>query len=237
MLMKKSLKGYSYLSFKTILPVITVLIILLPSCINTRKIDKWVAREYVDLPSASKKKVDFLTIHSKLPEMGNKISATERESQKFLPLLFYWEWQYKNRCFINPQIPEVNFTKTITSQANKELKEKLNGRRVELTIEKLPDNFLFRKKGSLIFLVVYYVTSDKFAIDASLNNMEISFKVFDPENKPERDGKISIENQDKGVDFKFYQSLKKRTGRYLNDYDDNITAMSKQVLEKLIAEL
>ncbi len=67
--------------------------------------------------------------------------------------------------------------------------------------------------------------------------MVISYKVFGNDNSEIKTGTITIPNTDKGVSLKAYQSIKKMTWRYLEDYDANIISLSKKVVDKLIAEL
>ena len=216
--------------------VICIITALLTSCIGPKKINNWVARQYDEVPTAPKKKSDYITITSNLASTDDKISTTEKNTSHVLPLIVYWQWDYKNTCTLNPQIPVNNFKKTVSSYANKGLKQKLNGQRIELTIEKIPNTFALDDYGHVVW-VIYAFTWEKVSIQPSKNDLVVSYKVIKDDNTITKSGLISVANRDKGVTLEMFQSLKKRTWVYLSDYDDNITSMSKSVVDKISAEL
>src|SRR4029450_13239951 len=79
--------------------------ILLNSCLGPKKIDKWVAQKYVDPPAPVKKKHDKIVILSNMVYQGTNLSTTEKKTSNMLPLIVYWQFDYKNTCTLNPQIP------------------------------------------------------------------------------------------------------------------------------------
>jgi hypothetical protein len=50
-------------------------------------------------------------------------------------------------------------------------------------------------------------------------------------------GSISITDPETAVGLKMWHSLKKMTWDYLDQHDDNVTAMSRKFVDKLVAEL
>src|SRR5438105_3687387 len=75
-------------------------------CLGPRKIDKWVNAKYSSAPvSIPKKKADYLTVSSNFPAFEKGMSDTKSKTSNFLPLLFYWHWDYRNTCTLNPTIP------------------------------------------------------------------------------------------------------------------------------------
>src|SRR3978361_193264 len=81
------------------------------SCLNSRKLDRQVSKQYGSLPEARKKKQpDNIKIVSPLTTGSDQISTTETKTSKMLPLLVYWQWDYKNTCTLNPQIPINKFS-------------------------------------------------------------------------------------------------------------------------------
>src|SRR2546423_12399768 len=134
--------------------------ILLTGCLGPKKINKWVAQNYSEVPPPTKKKSDIIIITSNVNTMGDKLSATEKKTSNVLPLIFYWQYDYKNTCTLNTQIAVNNFTSTVLSYSNKGLKQKLNGRRVELNIQKIPTSFAVDDKGHIVWIVLYAFSWD-----------------------------------------------------------------------------
>jgi len=169
--------------------------------------------------------------------MGDKLSETEKKTSNVIPLIFYWQYDYKNICTLNPQIAVNNFTSTVLSYSNKGLKQKLNGKRIELNIQMIPTSFAIDDKGHIVWVIVYAFSWDKLTVVPEDKDMIVSYKVFNADNTAYKDGTITISNTDKGITLGMFQSLKKKTWQYLDQYDESITTMSKKVIDKIVAEL
>ncbi|MBS1917309.1 MAG: hypothetical protein JST87_13610 [Bacteroidetes bacterium] len=214
------------------------LTIFFSSCLGPKKINKWVARHYdpssMQLP---KKKIDYLTVTTSLTGADIKMSETEKKTSGLVPLLFYWQYDYKNTCTLNPKIPVANFTSTVISYANsKGLKHKLNGRQVELSIDRIPNVFAVDDKGHLIWVIIYAFGWDVFTVQPQTDDMVVSYRILQDGTEAKK-GVITIPNKDKTLTLKMFQSLRKKTWQYLDQYDENITVMSKRVIDQLITEL
>lgn len=207
------------------------------SCLGPAKINKWVAKEYAAVPSPIKKKSDYISVSSSLVSSDDRISTTEKNTGKVLPLVFYWQYDYKNTCTLNPRIPINNFTSTVLSYAGKKLKQKLDGQRVELTVEKIPNAFAIDDKGHIIVIIIYPIGWDVITIQPVALDMVVSYKVIKDDNTETKRGVITIPNKDRGAGLEMFQSLKKKTLQYLDQYNANITLMSKHVIDELITEL
>jgi len=219
------------------LSALCVIVVSLQSCFTPKRVDKWVATQYEGaLTKQPKKANDYLAITSKMEQGDGKISVTTGKTSHFLPLLFYWQWDYTKTCVLNPKIPIDNFTNTvITYAARKGLKQKLNGNRIELSIDKLPNAFAIDYYGHVIW-VIYAIKWDKLTIQAEKQPMVISYKVMQGD-KDVKTGIITVADPNTDEVQHMFQSTKKRTWAYLERYDDNIATMSKQVVDKLMTEL
>jgi hypothetical protein len=213
------------------------LFLFLTGCLGPKKIDKWVGKKYsAGLPAQPKNTNEYLSIKSTVVSNDNNLSTTTKKTSHLLPLIFYWQYDYKNTCTLNPQIPVSNFTRTVIPYANRKgLKQKLNGRTIELSVDKVPNMFVINDKGHIIWLI-YAFGWDVLTINPENNEMLILYKVL--ENGQEvKKGSISITETVKPLTLKMYQSLRKKTWQFLDDYEMDITAMSKLVIDKLIVEL
>lgn len=210
--------------------------LIMTSCLGPKKIDKWVAEKYIDAPVHSKKKHDQIVILSNMVYPGTTLSITEKKTSNMLPLIVYWQFDYKNTCTINPQIPVNIFTNTVLSYAGHGLQQKLNGQRIELTIEKIPNKFSIDDKGHLIFVGLAYAW-DYLTVLPEERDFHISYKLFDTNNQQVKQGEVALAGSGNPIDVHMFQSLKKKTWAFLDQYDADIAVMSKQIVDKLVTQL
>lgn len=220
---------------RTALPVF--LLLLLSGCLNQKKMNKWVTGHYGETAAVPvKKKNDFLAVKSSIPDAGTALSQGSKKTHSVLPLLFYWRFNYDNTCELNPQIPINNFINTASPYANKVLKKKLEGKHVELTIEKIPNRFVVADKAQVIWFI-YGFAWDQISIKPLDDQMLVTYKILNAANAEEKTGSVSVINTDKGVAVGQFQSVRKRTDQYLGDYNLAITSMTRMVIDRIAAEL
>jgi hypothetical protein len=206
----------------------------LTSCLNPHMINRWVAHHYTpDAIEPAKTKSNSIVITSKLPDMGPQLSTTEKKWTHVIPAIVYWHFDYQNTCSLNPQISVNRFTAAITTYGGK-LKGKLNGGHLELTIEQMPTVFLVDDRGYMIF-PLYGV--EWLSIQPTLADLVVSYRLLDGNNAEVKTGSISIADPETAVGLKMWHSLKKMTWEYLDQHDDNVTAMSRKFVDKLMSEL
>jgi hypothetical protein len=231
--MRKS-SSCDYVSFPPVL--LFCLLILLTGCLGPKKIDKWVAAKYIELPASSKKKHDQILISTNQTFVGTQMSTTVKNTSNMVQLIVYWQFDYKNTCTLNPIIAENIFTNTVLSYGSHGMQHKLNDQRIELTIEKIPTKFAIDDKGHLIFLIYAY-SWDYLTILPEERDFIVSYKVFDTNNQQMKKGQVTLTGSDKAIDVHMFQSLKKKTWSFLDQYDAGIAVMSKHVIDKIVAEL
>lgn len=200
--------------------------------------DRLITKVYGDAPANPiKKKSDYIAVQTNLIVTDGKPSLTVKEKRKMLPLFFYWNWDYLNLITLNPNIPIASFNTTILSYANtKGLKDKLNGRKIELSIDSIPNLFSIEDKGWLVFVILGHFGSEVITINPHNKNLSVSYKILQ-DNTIIKTGVINIENHDPRIRRKFFQGSNKMTKIYLGNYDENIKLMSKKVIDALILEL
>jgi len=210
--------------------------LILFSCVTPQKVNRLVAKEYNNtLPKQDRKKNTGIIITSPLLPGSDVISATEKKTSHMLPLLFYWQWDYINTCSLNPAIAINNFSTTLYTQTNRGLNKKLNGEKLELTVEQIPNVFAFVDKAHMIW-VVYAFGWDKIFVQPDAKDLIVSYKVSQNGNEI-KSGKISIKNTEQNKGVRFFQSWKSAISEYLALYNQDVTNMSKAFVTKLIEEL
>lgn len=210
----------------------------LTSCLGPHKIDKWVAMHYQDQPiDPPRHKSEQITFVSKLPPLDVSPSQTVKDRTRMLPLLFYWQYDYSWGCTLNPDLPVNNFESTVLANAGPALKQKLNGSRLELTIQQMPHAFSMHDKGWYVWIVLYGFGWETITVQPQPTDLVVGYRVLSSSDQEVKSGTISIADPNKTKPLKWFHSLKKTTWQYLEQYDANMATMSKELVNKLSAEL
>ena len=204
-------------TLKESLKVLVACSFMLTSCLTAKKVDNQVAKLFGEIPQQQKKKSnETIFITSSLITSDSKISTSETKTSDVLPLFFYNQWDYKNTCTLNPQIPINNFIKTVQSVANKELRSKLNGQKLEINIDKIPNVFAIDDKAHLIFFG-YAFGWDDVSIMADNIDMVVTYKIS-KDNVESKRGTITIPYIYDKKKLGMFKSWKKATTEYLVPY-------------------
>ena len=212
------------------------MIVFFSSCLTSKKFDRYVASQYNDqLPQPDKrKKATNVSVTSAASSDLSTISSTQPHT-KVLPLIVYWNIDYRHVCTLNSQIAVTNFSKSVNAMANKGLNEKLNGRKLELTVQQIPSTFALVDKTNIIWLI-YAIHWDRVFIEPDTKDLVVAYKVLDTTGNA-KTGTISIPGIQKSKNLRFFQSWKSATSEYLSRYDTDVTAMSKAFVNKLMDDL
>lgn len=125
----------------------------------------------------------------------------------------------------------------MTNNAGHGLKQKLNGNHLELTIQQLPHGFTMEDKGWLVYAILFDFGKEVISVEPQPTDMMVSYRVLNSNNEEVKTGTITVVDPNKTKRLKWFHSLKKTTWQYLEQYDANIVSMSKELVNKLTAEL
>lgn len=210
--------------------------IIFTSCLTAKKVDRQVAKKYDELSSSTKKQTkENILITSKLITSDNKISTSETKTSNVLPLIIYNRWNYTNTCTLNPQIPINNFTSTVLSASSKGLRDKIIGQTLELSVEKIPNVFAIDDKAHVIFFG-YAVGWDDVSIMSDKVDLVVNYKLL-KDGAETKKGLITVPYIYDKEKLGMFKSWKKATDEFLDQYDMNITEMSKSFVKKLVSEI
>jgi hypothetical protein len=230
MVLKNSLLPYARPAF------ILTLMILLSGCLTSRRLDKYVARQYGNrIPAVTRKNHDAIKITSSMATSSKDISTTQSTISNVLPLLFYWQCEFTKSCSLNPAIPINKFTNTLYGQATRKLSRKLNGRQLELSIKALPHGFAIDDKAHMIWFI-YGFGWDKVSIQPETSDLVVSYKLL-KDGEVIKNGEISVQNEEKNTRLGMFQSWKNATSAYIAAYNHDIDNMTRSFIDQLGMEL
>jgi hypothetical protein len=207
----------------------------LSGCLGPATINKWVDKQYGDVSTVpSKAKEDFLTVTSPLATSDLKNSVTKKEVKNFLPLVIYWRYDYRNTCTLNPNIPITAFrTAALAYAKSKGLRQKLAGQKIQLSVEKLPHQFVLNDRAQMIFPIISW---EILSFRPQAEDLVVNYSVTSATGQS-KTGTITVGNTDKGRNVKLFQPVKKATFLYFDQYNAAIKEMSQKVMEQLVTEI
>ncbi|PZR22646.1 MAG: hypothetical protein DI535_25705 [Citrobacter freundii] len=216
--------------------ILAGIILLSAGCMTPKKIDRWASQHYATAITPPRK-TDYITIKDASFVQGDSPSTTEKKKGKMLPLLFYWKWKLGTHTELQQNVPATVFASAMIPYANsKRLKQKLDGQRIEITIDEVPSGFSIMDEGWLVFLIFGSVHNEVMYIDPDVKNMAVSYRVM-KDNVETRIGKVSVADLNKAVDFRMFKSAKKTFFEYLDKYNSNIQMMAKETVDKIMADM
>jgi hypothetical protein len=215
--------------------VLFLCVLTFSSCLTSKNLDKFVAKEYNnELPKANKKPKVDLTVNMANPTTGTAISSTTHTTDKFLPLIIYWKYDHRQTCTLNNAIALSNFTNTVNGATSRALEQKLIGQRLELTVEEVPGSFAIVAKENMIWLI-YAFSWAKVYIEPDNKDLVVSYKVIGSDYG--KAGKITVKNTAKSQGVRWFQSWKSATSEHLSEYNATVTSMTKSFINQLVQEL
>jgi hypothetical protein len=218
---------------------IFLLALAFSGCITAKKTDRFVASLYGNrLPPALKPTNKHIHIISSIPVHFNQVSSSAAKTSHLLPLLVYFQYDYRVTCILNPAIPLHHFTNIINLKARRGLNQKLKGRELELTIEQLPHVYAWDDNYHMVWPVLFYVSWEKLSLQPEIKDMIVSYKLSQ-KGQVLKTGRISIpDNQsDRRVGMFEFTSWKRLTTAYISRYNHDITQMSRSFADELMKEL
>ncbi|WP_162944656.1 hypothetical protein [Flavisolibacter nicotianae] len=220
----------------TVFLLAIVSLVFFSSCLTSKKMDRFVAEQYNNqLPKEDKKKKADFTVTSAIASPASALSTTKQKTSKVLPLVVYWQYDYRHTCSLNPTIAVTQFSNAVNTLATKGLSQKLNGQHLDLTVEEAPRAFALVDKAHMIWLI-YAISWDKIYMEPDFKDLVVSYKVTGAGNAVKA-GKITVKNPSQNKGIRFFQSWKSATSEYLADYNATMTAMTKSFVNQLIEEM
>ncbi len=217
---------------QTILSILTIA--LLTSCIGTKRFNGFVEPKFQDkqLISTNENIIFDLT---GLENTSASITSTKVKSQ-FIPAILYWQWNNTIKCEVNPTIVGQSFQENFLRYSDTlKVKEKLQGRKLEMKIEKIPNSFVYTHKGNSVILIIAYTVSDLEAIFPQEQDLVVSYKITE-NGLTIKEGKLIKSNKDQPIK-NVWKSTKKFTWLYVDQFKQNTKIMTKEIVEKLITEI
>ena len=207
--------------------------LFLAGCLTNQKLDAYVAEQYGNrLPVPNKKNAQNLIVNSQLSKTSNAISVTTKKTSNVLPLIIYWHYEFRRTCHLNSEIPVTNFINALNNASAKPLQQKLEGRKLELTIEQAPVDFSHTEKGNTIILASWY----KLYIEPDFKDLIVSYKLTNA-GSTQKAGTIRVNNPMRNRGLRLFQTWRSAISEYITEYNLAMNTMTKSFVNELMKEM
>ena len=126
------------------------------------------------------------------PAVFDSFVSVKKGKNYFIPALVYWGVKESFNCNLHPIVPERIFNQACARYIDSQgLVQKLNGRRLEVTLDTVPTRFTYSYDINTIFLLFAYMTSTYQRIEPERGRLAISYKLYSGDVL-EKEGKIGV---------------------------------------------
>lgn len=216
-----------------------LIITLLTSCTSKRKLAKYARPIAQTMAYQPVESTNFCTFDfSKLDDFKKTVRVTTHKSE-VLPLIFVYVFDRNLHTHISPKIVANQFQSYFLDLAkSNDLEQKLNGKKLEISIEQVPNSFQFTDQGTLIFLIFGYIyagNSHKVEISPNKQNLKIKYRIVDEMTLP-KEKVITIFEKNRPMERE-KESKKRLVHQYMFEFQQNIAVMAQETLDQILLDL
>jgi hypothetical protein len=207
------------------------------SCTSLTKFNHFVNEKYSNSSLTSYDyKTDFVNVNTNGIIKQDSLCRTERIKGTFIPAIFYWYWNNTVKCIVDPKYYADKMAYYLKTGAEaSDMKEKLKGGAVNISIKSLPHSFMYENKGHLLFAVFAYAMIYKEGIRPVPENLILEYEVIKNDSVIQK-GTVEISDNNQYVK-KTLSSRKKLTWQFIDTYESNLKAQSKEAIMKILNEI
>jgi hypothetical protein len=214
-----------------------LLIALFSSCISAKRYNtiyvepKFEENEAVILQKSENFTVDI----AGLKDFKRTTISTKLKSQ-LIPAILYWQWDRRLQAEVNPQIVGNIFKKNFISLADSlKLEDKLQGHKLELKIEQVPNTFQYIHSGNTAIFLFFYILNDVYEVVPQEVDLMVSYKLS-KNGELVKSGTLSAINIDKPVQNN-WKSPKKLTWIYIDQFKYHTFELSREIFKQLLGKI
>ncbi len=206
---------------------------LLASCSSTKQFKKYIT-PYVENPPETRYS-NYATISlDSLPTHIASVSTAKTKSL-FVPAILFWYWDYRLLGEIEPQLLGQYFQEVFIEVADSlYFNEKLDGRKIEMDLIKIPNSFELREHGNAIILLIAYSVSSGIYIEQKPQELVFNYRIMN-QGVLEKKGTIAIECPDFYVTDS-YGSRKSVTQKFMPVFLDELKKSALKSVEELFID-
>ncbi len=211
--------------------------LLLTSCISTQKFNEIVLQKYTqDTTIQEIPKSNYISFNlSKIPENPTLVKSKNLKSI-FIPAVIFWQWENTISWELNPRKYGNFFCAELSQYADSiNLEYRLDGKKIEIILENIPNRFIYTHKGYTVILIISYLYNDIEAIFPEKQELRLTYKLYS-DTTTIKENTIYFEYPDKPL-VNVWKSTKKLTWTYIDQYEFYLKKLSQIVTQEISNDL
>lgn len=213
-------------------------VIAAQGCLSAKKVNKLVTLYHEDdVPEI--KKTDYLSFVYDSSNAGKHVAHTKKLKKTFLPFIVYYRWNYQFHSEVNDIYLLSNLSNKVIAYADSvELKKKLNGGTLLLTVNTNPENLDLTYGGNIIYWFIgASIYGVNLHVEPSNQFISVSYQVLQ-EGKKAKKRTIKIKNPGERIDAKSLDDKPSMiVGDYLSKVENRMKIVSKAIVDQIMKEL
>jgi hypothetical protein len=230
-----SLKFYPILKMKNFIYFI-IIFAAFSNCISTKKYKNYLESKEKEIRQTSEIQLpEFFEVNSDSLKINILSNVIELQSE-FIPAIVYWEWNKTFQCKIDPKITVDILKQSLLDFAElHDLQDKMKGKKLQISIEKVPNNFYYMHRGNFFILLISMQMSSREAILPGEQSYKISYNLIE-NDQIKKTGTLAVINKDEGMRNK-KESTRKFTYTFIEHQQDISEKLASKVVSRLFNEL
>lgn len=183
---------------------------------NRPTIDTALSRSYLSVKSDGIKPLKELKV--------------EKIKSGCIPALLYWEFNHELRSEYDPYMQVKRFNSYLIEYCDSvNFASRLNGKKLEINVESIPNSFSYSLKSQSVILIFSYIIMGHEGIIPAPQNLAVKFKVYQNGNIY-REGTYTGKGLEEFVNMGFmsYQSM---VNAYFKQNDESLKKMAQLVVK------
>lgn len=218
-------------------PAFLLLTILLTSCLSTTKLSDTVkskiGTDFLDEKPAVE---EFLILKTDKLPVSDSLVLVEKKKSYFIPAIVFWGKENTLSCDINSRYFVKLFTDILDEKAKEfQLQKHLGDRKLEISIDAVPNNFVYTDKFYFIFAFVAYSYSYLEAVFPLNQNLSITYRILQNDGTEMKSGSFTAPTTESRANT--INSHGRFIEKYLDEVKIRFEDQTDKMLDNIINEL
>lgn len=215
-----------------------ILILLAPlaACNHSQKLTKFAKERLLTYKPVSPAENNLILIKANGLDHQDSLVTFKQVKSQFIPALLFWKYDYRYHAELQQKwVSDLFISDILEYSESLNLISKLQGKKLELSIERIPHSFAFVHQETVVILIFSYITQGGVFYVSEPQDLKITYNLIG-EKGVEKTGQLFVPNGTKSIQ-NILKSTKKFTWEYIDTYRQNCREMSKVAVKMLVERL
>ncbi|MBP1677739.1 MAG: hypothetical protein H6Q20_2298 [Bacteroidetes bacterium] len=210
-------------------------VFLFAACSTTKQIAKVCTENVSRVIMRNPELPDYIVLKTDNLPQQDAFAIASKEKGYIIPALIFWSWSYGYRCEISSLYFEKLFIETITKKAKESgLGNFMGDKRIELSLDQVPNVINYSKKGMAAFFFVGYSYAYDDRMYLENQALKVNYKIISGDKQTSYET-FTYQFNKSVPNNKF--SFSSFLDNYVDELGDEYTYACAEFIDKLIDDL